>query len=139
MKKFPNIPKTWEELVKLREYLTDCDASFLRLPEDKLLYETYAKSISRQEMLNSIYREIGNRNIAILLNQFPHTNILKNLPNITNYCLWSKTGPLNRSQIEKIIDMRFKNPRTFYMERKVNHKSVPEIWHCHIYVENQNK
>src|ERR1035437_6644757 len=138
MNKFSDIPKTWEELVGLRDYITDCDAHFLRLPKDNASYAIYSKSISRKEIVNNIYGEMGKDQTAVLLNKFPHTNILKNLPKIRHYCLWSKTGPLSKKQIEEIINMQFKNEKSFYMERKVNHKSIPEIWHCHIFVETDS-
>jgi hypothetical protein len=136
MIKFPNVPKTWEELVKLGNYITDCDALFLRLPEDNEFYAAYVKSISRNDLVDTVNKEIGDNQTAILFNRFPHTNILQNLPEVKHYCLWSKKGPLEEKEINDLINKKFKNMQWFYMERKINHKSIPEIWHCHIFVKN---
>jgi hypothetical protein len=131
---FPDIPKTWKELVELKDYITDCEASFLRLPKDNDFYARYVKSISRKALVDAVNKEIGNNQTAILVNRFPHTNILQNLPKVKHYCLWSKKGPLEEKEIDDLINKKFKNKQWFYMERKINHKSIPEIWHCHIFV-----
>jgi hypothetical protein len=135
---FPDVPKTWEELVGLRDYLTDCDALFLRLPSDNDFYAAYVKSIPRKNLVGTVDKEIGDNQTAILVNRFPHTNILQNLPEVKHYCLWSKSGPLDEREIDHLANKKFKNMQWFYMERKVNHKSIPEIWHCHIFVEKNN-
>ena len=136
MKDFPQIPKTWEELVRLRDCLTDCDALFLRLPKDNEFYAAYVKSISRNDLVDTVGKEIGDNQTAIIFNRFPYTNILQNLLEVKHYCLWSKRGPLEKKEIDDLTNEKFKNMQWFYMERKINHKSIPEIWHCHIFVKN---
>jgi hypothetical protein len=138
MKQFPDIPKTWEELVKLKDYITDCDALFLRLSKDNDFYAAYVKSISRKDLVNTVTKEIGDNQMAILINKYPHTNLLQNLPNVKQYCLWSKKGALTNEEIIAQISKKFKNKQWFYMERKINHKSISEIWHCHVFVEKNN-
>ena len=138
MNKFPDIPKTWEELVGLRDYITDCDAHFLRLPADQEVYYAYSKQISREELLNDIAGQFKNKKTVIVVNNFPYTKVLQKIPGVIHYCLWSKCGVLGDQEVNQIANKKFKGKRWFYMERKVNHKSIPEIWHCHIFVETNS-
>ncbi len=134
MKNLPNIPTSWEELQELREYLSDCDPVFLRLPEDKLFYELFRQLVPRDKALEIIHQQIGEQEIALIKNNFPYSYILQHLPDVVHYCLWSKKGALSEEKIKQQVQLRFPNSIWFFSERKVNHKSVPEIWHCHIFI-----
>jgi hypothetical protein len=136
MNDFLKIPNSWDELTELKDYLSDCDPTFLRLPEDKLFYILYRDLVPREIALEIIKRQIGEQNVAIVKNNFPYSNILQHLPNVIHYCLWSKKGKLTEEEIKREINQRFPNNIWFYSERKVNYKSVPEIWHCHIFLDH---
>ncbi|MFA6007612.1 MAG: hypothetical protein WC784_03115 [Candidatus Shapirobacteria bacterium] len=128
-------PRKWEDLVALKDYLSDCDPKILRLPGDYSFYSLYRELVPRKIALTIIERQIGKNRISLILNNFPYTGILQNLKNVQHYCLWSKEGKLNSSEIKSCVDKFFPQNRWFYSERKIGHKSVPEIWHCHIFVE----
>lgn len=136
MHKMPQPPNTWEELKKLRDYLTDCDVSFLRLQKDQETYQNYEKSLDRSQILKNITSKMQGKRKAILKNEFPHTNVLKNLRNISHYCLWSLDGEMNQNAIEQMVTNAFPDRKWFYMTRKKGKFSIPEIWHTHIYVNN---
>lgn len=135
-KKLPDPPKTWEEFENLREYLTDCDVSFLRKKEDQDRYKSYETSIDRDTMLENIYEQMGGEDTALLENRFPHTNVLSNFAEALHFCLWSKKGVLSDSEIENHVKKRFPKKRWFSMTRKNGFFSIPEIWHCHIYIKD---
>lgn len=128
-------PKNWEELIKLKEFLTDCDYSFLRLSDDQLFYSLYRKFVTRETTLQIINGQIGNRKTSLIRNNFPYTKILQNLTNVKHYCLWSKKGKLSNKEITKIVNNKFPKNTWFYTERKTGFKSVPEIWHCHVFIK----
>ena len=131
----PNIPRSWEELKELREYLSDCSPTFLRSPSDKLFYELFRELVPREVALEIIKRQIREEEIALVKNNFPYTNVLQHLPEVAHYCLWSKIGALNEEEIKQQVDTAYPNSMWFSSERKVSHKSVPEIWHCHIFIK----
>jgi hypothetical protein len=135
MSNFINSPKTWEELKQLKEYLSDCSPYDLRLDDDKIFYELYRKLVPRQIALDIIKQQIGENDVRIIKNNFPYTRILQYLPNVSHYCLWSKKGSLNENKIKELVELYFPQKDWFYSERLLNKKSVPEIWHCHIFVK----
>lgn len=129
------IPKKWEELVTLKNYLSDCDPKVLRLPEDYSFYSLYRELVPKKIALTIIKRQIGKNKVSLILNNFPYTGILQNLENVRHYCLWSKEGKLSSNEIKSYVDNFFPEKRWFYSERKIGYKSVPEIWHCHVFIE----
>ncbi len=129
-------PKTWEELQSLTEYMSDCDPRELRLKEDTQFYDLYKELVPREIALEIIKRQIGNNSIALINNNFPYTRTLELLPKVKHYCLWSLTGPLNEDTIKEVVGSKFPKKDWCKSERKLNFKSVPEMWHCHIFVKN---
>ncbi|MBI4157762.1 hypothetical protein HY502_02850 [Candidatus Woesebacteria bacterium] len=134
MAKLNLTPRTWRGLLKLREFLTDCEGKFLRFDEDQLFYELYLKLVPRKIALEIIKRQMGGKKTALVANNFPYTKTLKCLPNIKHYCLWSIKGRLSEKDIKNHVLKKIKRGPWFYMERKVYAKTVPEIWHCHVFV-----
>lgn len=131
---FPPVPTTWGELAGLRNYLKDCSVWFLRKKEDEEKYTADMRSINRHQMLGRIRKQMGGNNIALVKNEYPHTNILQNFPKAQHYCLWNVEGPLKDREISKIVNEKFPNEEWFWMERGNAYMSIPEIWHCHIYI-----
>jgi hypothetical protein len=138
MSNFPKIPANWNELTRLRDFLSDCDPSYLRLPDDRKFYILYRDFVPRDIALEIIKKQINNQTVALISNNFPYSNVLQNLPNVRHYCLWSLKGKLTENEINRYVKRDFPNSEWFYSERKVGHKSVPEIWHCHIFIKKQS-
>lgn len=128
------IPNNWEELKLLLDYLSDCSPDFLRLPEDDSYYSLYRELVPRDIALEIINRQIDGNKSVILKNNFPYSKILSKL-NVVHYCLWSKVGSLTKKQITQKVKEKFGDCEWCYSERKLGKKSVPEIWHCHIFVK----
>ena len=131
------IPNTWEELIEMMDFISDCSGDFLRSKKDEDYYQKVLKSVSREEYLINLNKKIGDDNEpVILVNNFPYTKLLSKLTKIKHYVLWNKKGKLNVEEIREIIKNNFGDKRWCWMERTERGKSVPEIWHCHIFVEN---
>ena len=129
-----DVPKNWEEFVKLQTILPSCIAEVARLPEDLRFYRIYKELVPKEIRLEIIKTLIGNKNICLLQNNFPYTRLLQNLPKVKHYCLWSRKHKLTPKTIEKEIKKNFSENEFFYFENIEAVKSVPEIWHCQIFV-----
>lgn len=134
MNKLNKIPRTWDQLLKLKKFLADCDGKYLRFPEDQRFYELYLRLVPREIALEIIKRQMRGKFICLLKNNFPYSKILKYLPNVQHYCLWSLKGKLSGQDIKKRVSKIVRNKDWFYTERKINSKTVPEIWHCHVFI-----
>lgn len=137
MTKLNKIPRTWNQLVKLRDFLSDCAGENVRLPEDRLFYKLQLGLVPRDISLEIIKRQMKNKSVSLILNNYPYTRTLKYLPNVKHYCLWSSKGRLSEREIKKQVLKKFKNKEWFYCERKSKKKSIPELWHCHIFVREE--
>lgn len=137
MPKLNMTPKSWNQLIRLKEFLTDCDGKFLRLSDDRLFYKLYQELVPRNIALEIVKKQMADKPVSLLPNNFPYTKTLKYLPNVKHFCLWSTKGRLKEKDIKKHASKKFGGKEWFYMERKRNAKSVPEIWHCHIFVKEQ--
>lgn len=139
MGKLNKIPRKWEQLVKLKNFLSDCDGKYLRSPEDQLFYTSYLELVPRDIALEIIKRQMNNKAVCLIVNNFPYSKTLRYLPNVRHYCLWSLKGILKEKDIKKHVSKVVKNKDWFYTERKTNHKTVPEFWHCHVFVKEKKK
>lgn len=135
MAEYPPIPTTWEELVALRSYLDSCPGTYLRLPEDQKFYDLYQEYVKRDIFLEIIKKQIEPERKAILKNRFPYSNVLHNLHDVGHYILWSLDGPLSDDAVEEEVKQQFPNNKWFVLESAPDRKSVPEIWHTHIFVK----
>jgi len=127
-------PKSWEELVKLKPILSDFRPEFARLSEDLIYYRLYQELVPKKIRLEILRRQLLN-DICLIKNMFPYTRLLVNLPRVKQYCLWSKNGKLSDEEIELRINQVFPSKPHFWFENSEPTKSVPEIWHCHIFVK----
>lgn len=130
-----DIPNNWDEFVGLKSILPFCIAGVARLPEDLQFYKIYMESISKETRLDILQKLIGNNDVCLLKNNFPYTRLLQNLPTVKQYCLWSKKGKLLDQEVESIIHQNFPSQSYFWFENSEAVKSVPEIWHCHVFVK----
>ncbi len=133
----PSLPTTWEELLALRTFLDSCPGSYLRHPEDQNFYELYQQLIPKDIFLEIIRRQIEPQKKRILLNRFPYSRVLQNLPNVSQYVFWSLAGPLSDIEVEHEVDRRFPKYEWFAVESAPHRKSVPEIWHTHIFLNEK--
>ena len=123
-------PTTWAEPVSLKEIVRNEPLHKDRLPLSGFLYDIYRRNVPRKIQLAGILKEIGDQPYKLAPNKFPYDLLLKNLPNVRQYCLWSLSGSLTVDQIEKIINTDFPGLQYFWFENHLKYKSIPEIWHC---------
>lgn len=135
----PPVPKTWEELVALRTYLDSCPGSYLRHPEDELFYSTYRELAPKNIFLEIIKRQIEPEKRKLLQNRFPYTRVLQHLPDVAQYVLWSLEGPLTDEEITEEVNKVFSDYEWFAVESAPHRKSVPEIWHTHIFIKGKKR
>lgn len=130
------IPQNFEELVAMKDMLDTFDGDVVRFEDDEAKYQKYLESLPRGEMLQKIKEKIGEEGIALLSNDFPYTRVLSNLPHVRHYCLWSLKGELDKNQIKNEVEKSVAG-RYFAVERSLYRKSIPEIWHTHVFVEEK--
>jgi len=130
-----DVPNNWEELTKLKTVLPFCLPEVARLPDDLNFYRIYTKLVPQKIRMEILQNLIGNNDICLIPNNFPYTRLLQNLPKVKHYCLWSRKGKLSPQIIEKEIKKSFSNNDFFWFENSEIIKSIPEIWHCHVFVK----
>jgi len=130
-------PKNWEELVKLKSKIRHSEADVDRLPDDLAFYQLYNELVAKEIRLEIISRLIGDNDHKILKNNFPYLKLTQYLPNVTHYCLWNRHGKLSKEVIESEISKKFPNKEYFWFINSSTTKSVPEIWHCQIFVKEK--
>ncbi len=130
-------PKTWEELVNLKSKLRRCTPESARLPSDLAFYQLYTKLVPRDIRLEIVRQLVGDADYKILKNNFPYLKLLQHLPHVKHYCLWSYIGKLPKKVIESEIEKTFPGKRYLWLENSHQTKSMPEIWHCQIFVEEK--
>ncbi len=129
------IPQTWEELEAIKDYLKTADRDFLRFNEEADDYTIFRQVIPRELQIELILKQIGELDHAILVNRYPYSRLLSNLPYVKHWSLWSKTSVLSDEEIKKIVSEKFPHQRWIAVESEI--KSMPEIWHTHVFVENR--
>lgn len=132
-----NPPKTWNELVALKSKICNADPDSDRLPDDLAFYRLYNQLVPKKIRLEIINRLIGDFEYRILKNNFPYLKLTQHLPWVTHYCLWSRVGKLPARTIKSEITKKFPHQEYFWFENSLNTKSVPEIWHCHLFVKEK--
>jgi hypothetical protein len=137
MKVKGNIPKNWDELVGMMDFIRGCTWEYLRWNDGEEVYQNYKSSMSRDEFISDIKKQIGDNEVVFLKNNFPYKKMLQKLPNVSQYILWSRKGRIENNEVEELIRQKFGDKRCCWMERTEEGKSVPEIWHCHVFVEEK--
>lgn len=128
-------PKTWAEFVALREKIPYSTPEVARFEDDLFFYHQYIALVPREIRLKIIDNIIGDNKIKLVRNNFPYLKLTQHLGKVTHYCLWSKTGPLSSEQIESEIKKNFPDQLSLWFENILETKSIPEIWHCHIFIK----
>lgn len=132
-----DLPKIWEELASIKNKIRRFDSKIVRFEDDINFYNTYNKLVSKKIRLEIISNLIGENDYKIIRNNFPYFRLTKNIPFINHYCLWSRIGKLSKKIIESEIIKKFPNKEYFWFENIEIIKSVPEIWHCHIFIKDK--
>jgi hypothetical protein len=130
-------PKTWDELVSLKSKIRNSVDTVCRFSDDLNFYQLYTKFVPREVRLDIIKQSIGNNDIKLIRNTFPYLKLLQNIPFVVHYCLWSRIGKLSKKTIESEVEKRFPHQEYFWFENTAQTKSIPEIWHCHIFVKEK--
>ncbi len=136
MENVPSYPRTWEELIALKNYINSCPGTYLRHPSDEKFYTTYRQVVPKEYFLEVIKKQIEPDQIKLLKNGFPYTKVLQHLPRVGQFTLWSLQGPLEDEKIEQEVNRIFPEKMWFAVESAPHRKSVPEIWHTHIFVKD---
>lgn len=132
-----NLPKNWQELVSLKEEIASRDMDFVRFDDDELFYQSYLKQVPQKTRHQILFNTLEGCDIKILRNAFPYSRLIQNIPNVHHYCLWNKKGKLTISEVENEIKKVFPNQDYFWFENSDIAKSIPEIWHCQIFVKTK--
>jgi hypothetical protein len=132
------LPKTWEEFKSMVDLIKSTQLDNLRYPDDQLFYENYSELVDKSIRRQILFNTFEGKNRIILRNPFPYSNIIKNIPcAINHYCLWSTKGKISDSEIEKEIKSQFPKQDYFWFENDLIVKSIPDVWHCHIFVKEK--
>jgi hypothetical protein len=130
-------PKTWDELVSLKNKIRSSAPEVNRFPEELQFYQLYLKLVPREIRLEIINQSIGDNQIKLLKNNFPYLKLTQYIEGVSHYCLWSRVGKLSKKTVEAEIIKAFPNKTYFWFENSSATKSVPEIWHCQIFIKEK--
>lgn len=100
------IPQTWEELVALKEILANADRNDLRFEEEIRDYKTFCEVIPRDLQITLILKQIGDTDRAFLVNRYPYTRLLSNLPHVKHWALWCKSRSLPDEEIAELVSKK---------------------------------
>lgn len=128
-------PETWDDLVALKPKLPYSIPETCRFPEDLEFYKLYVKLIPKEIRVEIVKSLIGDNQIKLLQNNFPYLKLIQHINGVKHYCLWSQIGKLSKNTVESEILKNFPNKPYFWFENSSYTKSMPEIWHCHIFVQ----
>jgi len=126
-------PKNWEELVGMREFLATFPGE-MRLKEDQEYYDLFSETVPREMILTLIRKQLKGSNVALVRNNFPYTKILQYLPEVKHFLVWSLSGEVSESKIRELVTTKFPDKEWLYFITVDTVRSVPEIWHAHVFV-----
>ena len=75
-----------------------------------------------------------NKTFILTKNKFPY-NFEKNLD---HYILWSNIK-ISHKTIDYILNTKLKNKVFFWFENKIENKSIPDLYHVHVIINNSLK
>lgn len=128
-------PSTWEELLSLKHYISSTD-EICRYPDDHEFYITYSRLVPRAIFLQIIKEQMKGKEIALLKNNFPYGLLLEDVPFVKHYLVWSTKGKITPEDIIELIEEVFPGKKWFETESHDEKKSVPEIWHTQVFINN---
>lgn len=128
-------PKSWKEFVSLKDKIPCSVPEATRFDDDLCFYHQYTQLVPRETRLKILASLIGDSKIKLIRNNFPYLKLIQHLGKVTHYCLWSQLGPLSNEQVESEIKKHFPKNLSLWFENIEATKSIPEVWHCHIFVK----
>ncbi|MDD5464321.1 MAG: DUF3605 domain-containing protein [Candidatus Moranbacteria bacterium] len=128
-------PKNWEEFIALRDKIPCSVPEATRFEDDLHFYEQYTSLVPRDIRLKILDTLIGDSRVKLVRNNFPYSKLTQHLGKVTHFCLWSKIGPLSNDQVEFEIKKNFSGKPSLWFENVEATKSIPEVWHCHIFIK----
>lgn len=128
-------PKNWAEFVEIKDKIPRSVPGVTRFEDDLCFYHQYTKLVPSKTRLKILNSLIGNSQIKLVRNNFPYLKLIQHLGKVTHYCLWSRLGPLSNNQVEQEIKKYFPKNLSLWFENIEATKSIPEIWHCHIFIK----
>jgi hypothetical protein len=136
-------PTTWQELEQIVDagILNELSVEYKRSSQLTQRYESERNSISKEEAIQNIYREIGKSSttlstgeeVALTDNRYPYDRLLQNLPGVTHALLWFK-GDVSPEAAKAYV--RSLGKTCCLYENPVALKSIPEISHYQIFLLN---
>ena len=129
-------PESWDELVSLREFLISYGGA-VREKEDQEYYDLFSKIIPRELTLRLIQEQLQDKEAVLVKNPFPYSYVLQKLPWVKHYLLWCRNQHITKEQVDEVVRAKFPNADYFYFETAIGNKSVPEIFHLHVFVHSK--
>lgn len=136
-------PTTWQELEQIVDagILNELSVEYKRSSQLTQRYESERNSISKEEAIQNIYREIGQSSttlstgeeVALTDNRYPYDCLLQNLPGVTHALLWFK-GDVSPEAAKAYV--RSLGKTCCLYENPVALKSIPEISHYQVFLLN---
>ncbi len=109
----------------------------LRLSEDIAAYTEEMIHKGSTGIVDEIYHVLGEKRVGFVDNKFPYSHVAECLPpghRFNHFCLWSRTGPLSREEIDGYIGDQFPDHPALVFVNGDNHKTIPELWHAHVII-----
>lgn len=136
-------PTTWQELEQIVNagILNELSVEYKRSSQLTQRYESERNSISKEEAIQNIYREIGQSSttlstgeeVALTDNRYPYDRLLQDLPGVTHALLWFK-GDVSPEAAKAYV--RSLGKTCCLYENPVALKSIPEISHYQVFLLN---
>jgi len=126
-------PHTWQELVDLKDFLSTYGGA-TRTIEDQKRYDIYLESHPRDEIVANIKKHLTEKDVVLLKNNYPYSQILQYLPSVDHYLIWSNRGDLQQDEIKKVVEFEHPGKEWLSFITTDENKSIPEIWHAHVLV-----
>ena len=128
-------PRTWEEFKSMADFIKSTPMNNLRFHDNQVFYSAYQEFVDKDTRMKILFTTFEGKDRVILRPSFPYDNLIKFLPKVTHYCLWSTNGPVSPQEVDQEIKLKFPTQDYFWFENDAIVKSIPEVWHCHIFVK----
>ncbi len=107
---------------------------FTRSVENNLKYDYFKEYLKSIRMTSSQYVKklyLSHSASIILPNHYPY-EVRKGISHYVFFSLF----PLTKKEIEKAIKLKFKNKSVLWFINPEAIQSIPDLWHCQIFVKN---
>jgi hypothetical protein len=87
-----------------------------------------------EQVVAEILTIMGGEEVKFIENRYPYDALLK--PSYLHTCLWSKRGALGRGEIVNAVRQEFGDKKALVFINSDERKSIQQIWHSHVIVED---